>query len=362
MYIKNISLMSFRNIKDTTIDFGKGINIFYGDNAQGKTNLLESVYICSTGRSQRTRSESQLIKFGYDQAHIRTFVIRENSSDRIDVHLKRDERKGMAVNGIPIRKMSEFFGNLTAVIFSPEDLRLVKGGPSERRRFMDIELCQLGHLYCHDLQDYYKILKQRNNLLKTLYKDRSAEDTLDIWDMQLCACGERITAKRADFVKRLCDISGRIHSGITDGKESLSVEYKPNCEEGSMEERLKYHRQRDIALGSTSCGPHKDDMLFFIDGNDTKSYGSQGQQRTASLSAKLAEIELIKSETGEEPVLLLDDVLSELDESRQTYLMDNIGNLQTFITCTGVEDSIGKYIKDCTLYNVQNGDFKKVSR
>ena len=132
--------MSFRNIKDTTIDFGKGINIFYGDNAQGKTNLLESVYICSTGRSQRTRSESQLIKFGYDQAHIRTFVIRENSSDRIDVHLKRDERKGMAVNGIPIRKMSEFFGNLTAVIFSPEDLRLVKGGPSERRRFMDIEL------------------------------------------------------------------------------------------------------------------------------------------------------------------------------------------------------------------------------
>ena len=327
MYIKNISLMSFRNIKDTTIDFGKGINIFYGDNAQGKTNLLESVYICSTGRSQRTRSESQLIKFGYDQAHIRTFVIRENSSDRIDVHLKRDERKGMAVNGIPIRKMSEFFGNLTAVIFSPEDLRLVKGGPSERRRFMDIELCQLSRLYCHDLQDYYKILKQRNNLLKTLYKDRSAEDTLDIWDMQLCACGERITAKRADFVKRLCDISGRIHSGITDGKESLSVEYKPNCEEGSMEERLKYHRQRDIALGSTSCGP-----------------------------------QLIKSETGEEPVLLLDDVLSELDESRQTYLMDNIGNLQTFITCTGVEDSIGKYIKDCTLYNVQNGDFKKVSR
>lgn len=169
--------MSFRNIKDTTIDFGKGINIFYGDNAQGKTNLLESVYICSTGRSQRTRSESQLIKFGYDQAHIRTFVIRENSSDRIDVHLKRDERKGMAVNGIPIRKMSEFFGNLTAVIFSPEDLRLVKGGPSERRRFMDIELCQLSRLYCHDLQDYYKILKQRNNLLKTLYKDRSAEDT-----------------------------------------------------------------------------------------------------------------------------------------------------------------------------------------
>lgn len=359
MFIKNISVMSFRNIKDMTIDFGKGINIFYGDNAQGKTNLLEAVYICSTGRSQRTRTESQLVKFGYDQAHIRTFVMRENSYDRIDVHIKKDERKGMAVNGIPIKKMAEFFGNLTAVIFSPEDLRLVKGGPAERRRFMDMELCQLSRLYCHDLQNYYKILKQRNNLLKTLYSDKSAEDTLDIWDSQLAACGERITERRRAFAGRLCGISREIHSGITDGREALSVEYRPNCEEGSMEERLKYHRQRDIAIGSTSCGPHKDDMLFFIDGNDTKFYGSQGQQRTASLSAKLAEIELIKSETGEDPVLLLDDVLSELDESRQYYLMENIGNLQTFITCTGVEDSIGKYIKDCTVYNVKNGDFIK---
>lgn len=357
MYIKDLSVMNFRNLKDMTVDLSEGINIFYGDNAQGKTNLLEAVYICSTGRSQRTRTESQLIKFGYDESHIRTFVIRQNTSDRIDIHIKRNERKGVAVNGLPVRKMSEFFGTLTAVIFSPEDLRLVKGGPAERRRFMDLELCQLSRVYCHDLQNYYKVLKQRNNLLKTSYRDDSLYDTLDVWDMQLSLYGEKIISARNNFALKLNDISKNIHSEITDKREELAVEYRPNSEEGTLEERIKSHRQKDLALGSTSCGPHKDDMAFFIDGNDTKSYGSQGQQRTASLSAKMAEIELIREETGEDPILLLDDVLSELDENRQYFLMENIGKLQTFITCTGVEDSISKYIKESTMYNVKNGDF-----
>ena len=360
MFIENLSVLNFRNLKDTTIDFSNGINIFYGDNAQGKTNLLEAIYICSAGRSQRTRTESQLVKFGYDEAHIRTFVMRENTRDRIDVHIKKDERKGMAVNGLPVKKIADFFGNLNTVIFSPEDLRLVKGGPSERRRFMDMELCQLNRVYCHDLQNYYKILKQRNNLLKSIYKDSSLSDTLDVWDIQLAEYGERITEKRGIFTDRLNELSREIHSGITGGKETLSVEYRPNSENGSLADRLKYYRNRDIALGSTSCGPHKDDMLFFIDGNDTKSYGSQGQQRTASLSAKLAEIELIRTETDENPILLLDDVLSELDESRQVYLMENIGKLQTFITCTGVEDSIGKYVRESSMFNVKNGEFLRV--
>ncbi len=359
MYIKDLSVMNFRNLENMTIDLSDGINIFYGDNAQGKTNLLEAVYICSTGRSQRTRMDSQLIKFGYDESHIRTFVIRENCSERIDIHIKRNERKGVAVNGLPVRKMSEFFGTLTAVIFSPEDLRLVKGGPAERRRFMDLELCQLSRVYCHDLQNYYKVLKQRNNLLKSSHRDNSLSDTLDVWDIQLCMYGEKIMAARNAFALKLNEISRKIHKGITNEKEELTVEYKPNSEQGTLEERLKRHRQKDMIMGSTSCGPHKDDMAFFIDGNDTKSFGSQGQQRTASLSAKMAEIELIREETGENPILLLDDVLSELDESRQFFLMENIGNLQTFITCTGVEDSIGKYIKESTMYNVKNGDFTK---
>ncbi|MCD8036425.1 MAG: DNA replication/repair protein RecF, partial [Clostridiales bacterium] len=330
-------------------------------NAQGKTNLLESIYICSTGRSQRTRNESQLVKFGYDEAHIRTFVVRENTSDRIDVHIRKDERKGLAVNGLAVRKMADFFGNLNAVMFSPEDLKLVKGGPSERRRFMDMELCQLNKIYCHDLQSYYKVLKQRNNLLKTAYKDNSVNDMLDVWDEQLVQYGERIIEKRKIFVERLHEIAREIHFNITDKKEELTVEYKPNSETGSLADRLKYYRQRDIAFGATSCGPHKDDMLFFIDGNDTKSFGSQGQQRTASLSSKLAEIELIKSFIDEEPILLLDDVLSELDESRQYYLLENIGKIQTFITCTGIEDSISKYVRESSMYNVQNGEIVQIS-
>lgn len=358
--IKELSVKNFRNLRDMTVELSEGINIFYGDNAQGKTNFLEAAYICSTGRSQRTRSDTQLIKFGYDEAHIRTFVIGENASDRIDVHIKRDGRKGLAVNGMPVRRMSEFFGTLTAVIFSPEDLRLVKGGPAERRRFMDMELCQLSRVYCSDLQNYYKALKQRNNLLRSSARDSSVYDMLDVWDCQLSSYGERIISARDRFTKRLNVISGEIHGGITGGSEELLVEYRPNSPEGSLDERLKSHRARDMMLGSTSCGPHKDDMAFLINGSDTKFYGSQGQQRTASLSAKMAEIELIREDKGHDPILLLDDVLSELDEGRQCFLMENIGGLQTFITCTGVEDSIGKYIKDCTMYNVKNGDFIKV--
>ncbi len=347
--------MNFRNLKDTTVDFSNGINIFCGENAQGKTNLLEAVYMCSSGRSHRTGNVGQLVRFGYDETHIRTFVIRDNSADRIDVSIHRDKRKGMAVNGIPVKRMTDFFGNLNAVMFSPEDLRLVKGGPSERRRFIDMELCQLSRVYCHDLQNYYKVLKQRNNLLKTNGFD---EKMLDIWDEQLCSYGEKIIEKRKIFTERLNEISREIHSDITDKREELMVQYKPNSRE--LAEKLAFYRRMDISLGTTSCGPHKDDMLIFIDGNDSKLYGSQGQQRTAALSVKLAEIELVKAETGESPILLLDDVLSELDEKRQYFLMKSIGSIQAFITCTGVEDSIGKYIKESFMYNVKNGDFTRV--
>ena len=360
MYIRELSLLNFRNIDSATVSFGKNINILYGDNAQGKTNLLEAIYICSTGRSQKTNIEGQLVKFGYDEAHIRAFVCKELSTDRIDVHIKKDNKKGMAINGLTVRKMSEFFGNLYSVIFSPEDLRLVKGGPSERRKFIDIELCQLNKVYCHHLQQYYKVLKQRNNLLKNIHKNRDLADTISVWDEQLVLYGERIIEKRRDFISKLNEISQKIHSEITGKKEVLSIEYKPNVDQDIFFDKLVNNRERDQILGITSCGPHKDDMLFYINGNDIKYYGSQGQQRTASLSAKLAEISLIESETGNSPVLLLDDVLSELDESRQTYLMDNIGKLQTFITCTGIEDSIGKYVKGSAVFYVQNGEFKNI--
>ncbi len=267
----------------------------------------------------------------------------------------------MAVNGLTVKKMSEFFGNLYAVMFSPEDLRLVKGGPAERRKFIDMELCQLSKVYCHNLQNYYKVLKQRNNLLKDIRKNKSLTDTISVWDEQLMFYGEKIIDKRKEFIENLNDISNAIHSEITGKKESLAVEYKPYVDKIFFGDKLVNNREKDIILGITSCGPHKDDMSFYVDGNDIKFYGSQGQQRTASLSAKLAEISLIESETGTSPILLLDDVLSELDESRQVFLLENIGELQTFITCTGIEDSIGKYIKESTMFNVKNGEFKNVN-
>lgn len=360
MYIKDLSLLNFRNIGEASVSFGKNINILYGDNAQGKTNLLEAIYICSTGRSQKTHIDGQLVKFGYDEAHIRTFVCSELSTDRIDVHIKKDNRKGMAVNGLAVKKMSEFFGNLYAVMFSPEDLRLVKGGPSERRKFIDMELCQLSKVYCHNLQNYHKVLKQRNNLLKNSHINKNLVDTIPVWDEQLIYYGQKIIEKRKEFIEKLNDVSKNIHSDITGKKESLSVEYKPNADISFFSDKLVSSREKDIILGMTSCGPHKDDMSFFINGNDTKLFGSQGQQRTASLSAKLAEISLIETETGTSPILLLDDVLSELDESRQLFLMESIGEIQTFITCTGIEESIVKYMKESTVFNVKNGEFKNV--
>jgi len=361
MYIKDLSLLNFRNIGEASVSFGKKINILYGNNAQGKTNLMEAIYICSTGRSQKTHVDGQIVRFGYEEAHVRTFVCSELSTDRIDVHIKKDNRKGLAVNGLAVRKMSEFFGNLYAVMFSPEDLRLVKGSPSERRKFIDMELCQLSKVYCHSLQNYYKVLKQRNNLLKDIRKNRNLAETISVWDEQLVLYGEKLIDKRKEFIENLNNISANIHSEITGKKELLTIDYRPYVDKKYFGDKLVNSREKDIILGVTSCGPHKDDMLFNIDGNDIKLYGSQGQQRTASLSAKLAEISLIESETGTSPILLLDDVLSELDESRQIYLLENIGNLQTFITCTGIEDSIGKYIKESTMFNVKNGEFIKVN-
>ena len=340
MYITEIFLQGFRNLSQLHIEPSEGINVIYGSNAQGKTNFLESLYFCAMGRSMRGKSDQQLIAFDAQESHIRLLVQTQNRRDTIDVHLKQNEKKGIAVNGLPVKRRGELFGTLYAVIFSPEDLALVKDAPTERRRFLDMELCQLSRVYYHNLQQYYKILKQRNNLLKEISKNPSLEDTLFVWDSQLISFGTKIISARENFVKLINDIASRRHNEITDGKECLSVVYKPNCMTENFEKKLAENIKRDIFLGSTSCGPHKDDMSFLINGSEVKTYGSQGQQRTAALSAKLAEIEIVKMETGETPLLLLDDVLSELDGSRQLYLMESIKDIQTIITCTGIEDSI----------------------
>lgn len=364
MYIEELSLVHFRNLHRADIKMNQGINIFYGNNAQGKTNLLEAVYLCATGRSQRTRIDSQMILFGQKESHIQLIVIKDNvnkNKEKIDVHLKREGKKGIAVNTIPIRKLGELFGTLPIVIFSPEDLNLIKEGPAERRRFLDMELCQLNKIYYYDLQQYYKILKQRNAVLKNMQKNKKIADTLSVWDSQLVQYGKKIISARKKFVENLNEIAGKKHKAITAEKENLKIEYKPNTSEKTFEERLNHYRNRDFIMGTTVIGPHKDDLLFLVNEKDVKVYGSQGQQRTAALSAKLAEIDLIIQETGYTPVLLLDDVLSELDEMRQNYLLKSIDSMQAILTCTGIEDAVKKYIEQSYVYHVENGQVKKIS-
>lgn len=355
MYITEVSLQNFRNLAQLKIEPSEGINVIYGSNAQGKTNFLESLYFCAMGRSLRGKSDQQLIRFDEEESHIRMLVQRKQRYDRIDVHLKKDEKKGIAVNGLPVRKLGDLFGTLYAVIFSPEDLSLVKDGPGERRRFLDMELCQLSKVYYYDLQQYYRILKQRNNLLKEIQKKPQLQETLFVWDDQLAEYGERIIAARKRFLIRLDEIAAEKLSQLTGGRDHLQTIYKPNCEEGMLAEKLRKNIDRDIYFGSTQSGPHKDDILFSIDGREVKVYGSQGQQRTTALAARLAEIDLIREETGEEPVLLLDDVFSELDENRQKFLLQSIEGLQAFVTCTGIEDSVRKYISKDNLFYVDNG-------
>lgn len=355
MQITEVSLQGFRNLEKLNIRPSAGINVFYGKNAQGKTNFLESLYFCATGRSMRTKYDWQMIGFDEEESHIRLFINKKNRSERIDVHLKRNAKKGIARNGVAIRKLGDLYGTLYTVVFSPQDLSLVKDGPGERRRFLDMELCQLSRIYYYDLQQYYRILKQRNNLLKEIQKKPALQETLFVWDKQLIEYGERVMVARRDFLQRLDKIAAEKLNALTGGVDQLKIIYKPNCEVGQMSERLARNLQRDLFLGSTNYGPHKDDILFSIDGKEVKSFGSQGQQRTTALAARLAEVDLIREETGENPVLLLDDVLSELDEKRQKFLMESIDGLQTFITCTGIEDAIKKYISKDNLFYVENG-------
>jgi DNA replication and repair protein RecF len=353
MFVHKIELANFRNFKRLDFFLQKGANIFYGDNAQGKTNLLESVYICATGRSQRARNGRELVNFNSGEANVCVFIKDEELKgvDKINVRVTKDGVKGVAVNGWPVKKLSELFGTLLAVMFSPEDLKLIKSGPSERRRFMDMELCQLSAAYCHDLQQYYRVLKQRNNLLKSVKHNPAAAETLFLWDGQLVEKGVGIIKKRRGFITALNEAASGLHAKIAN--DQLNISYKPNVMEDDFDEKLKKNAERDIFLGATGVGVHKDDLCFDINGFDARVYGSQGQQRTACLCAKLAEISVIKRQKRKSPVLLLDDVLSELDETRQRFLMKNIDGVQSIITCTGVEDAIRGLGGD--VYRVENG-------
>lgn len=358
MIIESVDLQNYRNYEYLNMVFDDKTNIIYGDNAQGKTNILEALYVCATSKSHRGNKDKEVIKFGDEEAHIKVMVKKNDIRYRIDMHLKKNKAKGIAVNGIPIKKAVELFGIINIVFFSPEDLNIIKDGPSERRKFIDMELSQLDKVYLNSLINYNKVVNQRNKLLKEINFSQKKEDyeTLDVWDMQLVKYGKDVIFGRIDFVKKINEIVGQIHKKLSGEKEELRIEYVPNVNINDFQKEVVYQRQRDIKLKATSVGPHKDDMIFYINGNDVRKFGSQGQQRTAALSLKLAEIEIVKKIIHDTPVLLLDDVLSELDSSRQNFLLNSIGDIQTIVTCTGLDEFINNRFDINKIFKVVNGN------
>ena len=355
MYIESVQLKNFRNYDSLELDLAQGTNIFYGNNAQGKTNILEAVYVCCTTKSHRGAKDRDMIRFGEDESHIKLQIKKGAVPCRIDMHLKKNKTKGIAVDGVPIRKASQLFGLVNVVFFSPEDLNIIKNGPSERRRFIDMELCQLDKLYLTDLAGYNHVLNQRNKLLKDMYKRPDLGATLDVWDMQLVNYGRKIIGKRREFVESLNEIIKEIHRNLTGGIENIEVIYEPSVESEALEESLFRNRDRDLRMKMTSSGPHRDDLMVAVNGIDIRKYGSQGQQRTAALSLKLSEIYLVEKIIHDKPVLLLDDVLSELDSSRQNYLLESIHDIQTMITCTGLDDFVSHQFTINKVFHVVAG-------
>lgn len=355
MIIESIELKDYRNYDKLHMDFSHGTNILYGDNAQGKTNVLESIYVCATTKSHKGSKDREIIQFDREESHIKLNIRKHDVPYRIDMHLKKNKPKGVAVNGVPIKKASELFGIVNVVFFSPEDLNLIKNGPSERRRFIDLELCQINKLYVHSLVQYNRIVVQRNKLLKELAYKPEYESTLDIWDMQLVQYGREIIRCREEFIAQLNELIAGIHNQLSGSREVLRIGYDPNVTMDSFEDVLRKNRQQDIKQKTTLAGPHRDDMSFYINDIDIRKYGSQGQQRTAALSLKLAEIELVKKVVHDYPILLLDDVLSELDSNRQNHLLAEINHIQTMITCTGLEDFVNNRFRIDQLFRVIEG-------
>ena len=355
MIIKKLELADYRNYESLELQFDKGTNILYGDNAQGKTNILESIYVAATTKSHKGSKDKEIVNFNKEEAHIRTYLEKEGVETRVDMHLRKSKSKGIAIDGQKIKKAADLLGLCNVVFFSPEDLGIIKNGPAERRRFMDMELCQLDSFYLYNLNHYNKIVNQRNKLLKDMYFHPELKDTLSIWDSQLVSFGSKIIERRRLFSDQLNEIIQDIHTKLSGGKENIHIQYEPDVEIEDFERNLRVNQDKDIKLKQTSVGPHRDDFSFLNGDIDLRKFGSQGQQRTAALSLKLSEIELVKKISKDTPILLLDDVLSELDSSRQNYLLNSIGDIQTIITCTGLEEFVNNRFEINKVYKVTDG-------
>ena len=361
MQIKNLSLQNFRNYENECFSFSEGLNILFGKNAQGKTNCAEAVFYLCTGTSLRIRHDRQLIRIGAPCARIAADAEKDYGRVRIEADIHEDGRE-IRINGGRISKNADLMGHINSVFFSPGELRLIQDGPDERRRFMNMSISQTSPAYYTALLRYNKILDQRNALLKN--KDIGLIlDTLPVWDEQLCRYAAVIVKKRAEFLEKLAPYAKELHAFLTDGAEELviSPDKKYEGEEGDIAEKLKRqlgrNYEKDVRLGFTTVGPHRDDIDFFISGKDAKAYASQGQTRTAALAVKLSEVEIFRELSGEYPVLILDDVMSELDLPRRKKLLKRISSVQTILTCTHAERVL--YGAECRKIRIENGRIKR---
>ncbi len=352
MYIEKIKLKNFRNYKEQEIEFNKNINIIYGDNAQGKTNILEAIFYCAFGKSFRTSKEKELILL--DEPNLQVEVLFQKSDRAGKIKIGLENKKQIEINGVKIKKLSELVGNLVVVIFTPDDIQIFKSSPEQRRRFLDMMIGQLRPNYIHYLNLYYKVIEQRNNYLKQIKEENKDENMLEIWDEKLAEYAEVICKYRNEFVEKIKEKITKIHENVTDGKEKINIEYKTECDK--KEEYLKLLNQRrklDIIKGFTTKGIHRDDFKVLINDKALEVYGSQGQHRTAILSLKLAELYVIYDEIGEYPILLLDDFMSELDEKRRRSFLEKINDTQVIITCTDKME-----IKNSKMFFIENGKIK----
>lgn len=364
MYIDRLELTNFRNYENLNIEFDDKVNLILGENAQGKTNIIEAIYMSSFGKSFRTVKDSELIKFDKDFARIHVEAEKSYEKTNIDIRILKGSKKSIKKDGVPLAKTSELLDHIYIVIFSPEDLKIVKDEPEKRRNFIDRELSQISPKYCYMLTKYKKALLQRNSYLKGENIDPVM---IDLWDEELSKYGAPVIRMRDEFIKILGAYSSNIHSNITAGRENLRLEYdfdvKPERDGKNqfekIREKLKENRERDIRNRNTSVGPHRDDISFFVNDIEMRKYGSQGQQRTCALSLKLAELDIIKKETGEDAVLLLDDVMSELDYIRQEYLIKSLKKNQIFVTTTEIDNLIKEKFKNAKIFYIENGNVKK---
>jgi DNA replication and repair protein RecF len=365
MFLKELEVCQYRNYQQQNLTFTHNVTLFLGQNAQGKTNLMESIYVLAMTKSHRSTKDKEWIRWEQDFSYIKGTVERKRGAIRLEIQLTGKGKKAK-INGLEQKKLSDYVGAMNVVMFAPEDLAIVKGSPQQRRKFLDMEIGQVSPMYLHLLSQYQKIVTQRNQWLKDAYKNKSYLDFIEVLNQQLAETAVKLTFRRKEFVRKMEVWANTIHQNITQNKETLTLAYLPSIDlsqdpplADAIEmclNQLSKLKEKELARGTTLLGPHRDDLGFSINGANVQQYGSQGQQRTTALSLKLAEIQLIYEEIGEYPILLLDDVLSELDASRQTHLLDAIKDkVQTFVTTTGVEGIHHHTLEGASIYRVDSG-------